>query len=568
MIDTTAGDDWLLQNWDLLKDPWPQVSEGEMCIASQPSSSPANPPWVDLGDLGDLEIGNTGVLAQPSIPESLSLGQALPYECFLFPQDARYCQRLFDNQIRGLSVILPLKGILNGDYSAAPHVWSAILAVSALTLSIESLAGLATPETLSIESLAGLATPEIETVVQKKHALRHYTNSLRSLRIKHPQTSPESFSVLSSEELLDWFLCRLLLANFELGRGNLAVWRAHLRATSRVFSAWHKRIRETARGRILAQAFARMALLVELQNEELAVTRLRDMNPGVANELWTMMQGSTSARDRLLGLIREVGQLELKFRCMPSMYSKWTAKLETLDTRLTEWQRCLSPLEMPVDAGVDNPVSFPAQPGGPGSLQVHPLTFPNATDPTAAAVNYAHFVCTRMRARTRYLENGSKIPPADADSMALYICRIAAGLSPSSCASTEAFGHGMMPAVVGAYWWTNNSQLRQWIVGWLRGYDRSGQREGIWNVRQARKLMTFLDGEILLRRSRAEQWNVIAARVKEQEEVYPIDPGDVLESEFDMGSIGEIWEVDDGEFKVIVHSQSEGGWATNCYTIK
>ncbi|RSL58063.1 hypothetical protein CEP51_014142 [Fusarium floridanum] len=550
-IDSPVGEDFLFESWDLLGNPWPEATDNQLCIMSQPSPLLSDAPQVDFGDLGVLEANNTCLLLQTSIPDSLSLGPSLPYDSFLFSQDSEYCQRLFDNQIRGLSAVLPLKDIFNGDYSAAPHVWSAVLAVSALTLSIESSPGLITP---------AMAT-------QKKHALRHYANSLRSLRVKHPQNTPEAFSSLPLQELLDWFLCRLLLANFELGRGNLTLWRAHLRATSRVFSAWHKRIRQVPRGRILAQVFARMALLVELQNEELAVTGLKDMNPGVAHELSTMIQVSTSARDRLLGFIREVGQLELKFRCTPSMFAKWTSKLEILDARLTEWQRCLSPLEMPVDSGVDDPVSFPAQVGDPDPLQVHPLTFPNAVDPTAAAVNYAHFICTRMRARTRYLENGTKIPPANANSMALYICRIAAGLSPNSCAITEAFGHGMMPAVVGAYWWTTDPQLRRWIANWLQGYDKNGQREGIWNVRQARKLMMFLDGEILQRRTRAEHWNVIAARVKEQEESFSTSQNDILEAELEMNNDDEDPGQGNLEFRVVVHSQSESGWATNYYTI-
>ncbi|KAH7268105.1 hypothetical protein B0J15DRAFT_441273 [Fusarium solani] len=555
-IDTPVGEDFLFETWGLLGDPWPQDTGNQLCIMPQLPSSPQQAFQGDFGGIGALEPEDACALVQTSllqtsIPDSLSLGPSLPYDCFLFSQDSEYCQRLFDNQIRGLSAVLPLKDIFNGDYSAAPHVWSAVLAVSALTLSIETSPGLITP---------AMAT-------QKKHALRHYANSLRSLRIKHPQNTPEAFSSLPLQELLDWFLCRLLLANFELGRGNLTLWRAHLRATSRVFSAWHKRIRGVPRGRILAQVFARMALLVELQNEELAVTGIKDMNPGVAHELSTMIQGSMSARDRLLGFIREVGQLELKFRCTPSMFAKWTGKLETLDARLTEWQRCLSPLEMPVDTGVDDPVSFPAQVGDPDPLQVHPLTFPNAADSTAAAVNYAHFICTRMRARTRYLENGTKIPPSNANSMALYICRIAAGLSPNSCAVTEAFGHGMMPAVVGAYWWTTDPQLRRWIVNWLQGYDKNGQREGIWNVRQARKLMMFLDGEILQRRTRAEHWNVIAARVKEREESFPTGQNDILEAELEMSSEDEDQGEGSLEFRVVVHSQSESGWATNYYTI-
>jgi hypothetical protein len=125
----------------------------------------------------------------------------------------------------------------------------------------------------------------------------------------------------------------------------------------------------------------------------------------------------------------------------------------------------------------------------------------------------------------------------------------------------------MMPAVVGAYWWTTDPQLRRWIVNWLQGYDKNGQREGIWNVRQARKLMMFLDGEILQRRTRAEHWNVIAARVKEREESFPTGQNDILEAELEMSSEDEDQGEGSLEFRVVVHSQSESGWATNYYTI-
>src|SRR5690606_31893698 len=110
------------------------------------------------------------------------------------------------------------------------------------------------------------------------------------------------------------------------------------------------------------------------------------------------------------------------------------------------------------------------------------LVFPNTRDPCTSAVNYVAYLCTCMRARTRYLPDSGRIVPPDAERTALTICRIAAGIPPTRFGESFTHSYGMLPSVVGAYRWSTNPGLRNWIKHWLAGYR--GPREGIWNVQQ------------------------------------------------------------------------------------
>ncbi|KAK7750006.1 hypothetical protein SLS62_008115 [Diatrype stigma] len=460
--------------------------------------------------------------------------------CFIFPEDGDYYRRLLEGQVKGLSTILPIRDFIVEEGLSAPYLYNAALAISALTLSWTD------------------TQPAI-----KRHALRHYNVSLAGLRNAFPDGNPKAFQGAGLNELLSWFLARLLLANFDLNWGSLAAWRAHLRAAGRVLSAWHGRFSRSAAGRKLAHAFARMALLVELQNEDRAVTRLRTMNPAVADELSAMLERSDSPRDRLMHLIREVTRLEIRCRSMPGLDTKWVREMVAIEAQLAAWQRSLPASELPVDTGVQDPIAFSASPpptdylacipapantannmslthssnsrnskssksvSSTGTLHITPLTFPSSTDPYTAAVNYAHFLCARMRARTRYLEGTGRVTPPDSEATVLHICRIAAGVAPTGCAQADAFGHGFMPAVVGAYRWTTNPQIQAWIEGWLSGYPT---REGIWNVSQTRRLLAWLEAERARRRQTDHGWDIIAARIEEED--------DDCEDEYDHGGAG------------------------------
>ncbi|KAH8663265.1 hypothetical protein BGZ61DRAFT_499284 [Ilyonectria robusta] len=511
-----AGD-WMLQEWALSL--WPQDGEAHLNDDASPSS------LLELNPQFSLASGN----------ESQS-------QFFCSPYDGEYMERLRSDGIDGLTTILPIKDIIIDHSVMASHCWSAALAVSALTSSKKGF---------------------ISTQDSRQHAIQHYRNAVQCVRKSYPKESPGAFQNVSSDDLLSWFLTRLLLANFDLCRGNLSSWRHHLRIAGRIFSSWHQRILVDSRGRQLAHAFARMALLVELQNGDLALTRVHDMNPGVASQLISMMEESESSRDRLLAMIRNVSKLEIKFRYRPELHDKWTRKMELIDAKLTEWQQNLPASELPVDTGVADAVKFPVDLGSSmPSLAVTPLTFPNSSNPYTSAVNYAHFLCARMRVRTRYLPNGGKITPLETESTVLYTCRIAAGLSPGGCARANAFGHGMMPALVGSYRWSSNAQARQWITSWLQGYEEEGGREGLWNVLQTRRLLSFLDDEARRRASISGCWDIIAARIEDE------DDSSDRDSMVSDGSVTDAsFPIQDDLDWVVVHSRSPDGWATDHYVV-
>lgn len=263
---------------------------------------------------------------------------------------------------------------------------------------------------------------------------------------------------------------------------------------------------------------------------------------------------------------------EIKSRASPGEQARWARKMEQLDARLASWQSAMPATELPVDTSVEEPVFH----GGEGgkALAVMPLTFPSAADPYVSAVDYAHFLCARMRARTRYVYGAERVAPPDTEATALHICRIAAKLSPKGYAEADAFGHGMMPAVIGAYRWTADRRLRAWIEGWLEGYEVEGcDREGIWSVRKTMRLLRFLEGEEIRRRSQQGFWNIIAATIHE-------DDGPVARAASPEGGgmlitgLGELERADRSRtarvltpFKVIVHSASASGWATDHYIL-
>lgn len=487
-------------------------------------------------------------------------------QCFQFPDDPDHFNRLLTNGITGLTAIVPISSLFGDESFAAPHLYRAALAVTSLC---------APPSLLDDSPWLSM-----DAIVNKKQALRHYTISIRSLHAAFPATTAAAFLNSSLQDLFVWFLTRLLLANCDLRLGHLAAWRAHLRAAGRILSAFHGRFMEREHGRQLAWAFARMALLVELQDRDMTVTGTQIMNPGVVSDLASMVERSDSARDRLLVLIRRIGNIELKYRYRLHEASKWVAKMQQIDTALAHWQRCLPPSELPVDTAVQDCVTFAVRSGLEGianPVDVHPLTFPNALDPHFAAVNYAHFLCARMRSRTRYRLDGTKEAPRDTAATVMHICRIAAGLSASACSRAEAFGHGILPAIAGAYYWTSDPSLQNWIWRWLGEYEAMGAREGIWNVQQTRQLMVFLDEETERRRASQGTWEVVCARIQEEDDVLDEDSGvhdrairreeRMLLEEGDVSHGSSLASGRCAPFNITLHSNSTGGWATHCFAV-
>lgn len=570
LLDTPIDTNWgpMLESWDFnngsSEDPLANTlgfSFNDFSIPLVTEQSPSTD--SDSNETVELELETINSLFNPAPSQGLTQYSHPAFTAFQFSPDHEYYRYLCNGSITGFQTLMPIVDLMSDDRLASPYLYSAALAISALSVSSLSMS---TSNALSVFSSNPVPRP-----VSRKHALRHYTAALASLSTSFPSSSPESFRNIPMDELLGWLMTRLLLSNIDLRLGFLRAWRSHLRAVGRVISAWHSRISQSPQGKSLIHTFARMALLLELQNEDFAVTKQGTMNPCVAAELSSLIEQSSSPRDRLLALIRSVSKLEIKYRLRPEKEPKWIAKMQKIEAQLFEWQRTLPSSELPVDTGIS--ISAPQE--QPSNTLLTPLTFLNSSDPYTAAVNYAHFLCARMRSRTRYGPNSELIPPSDAETAVLYICRIAAGLDPSNCKQADAYGHGMMPAIVGAYRWSSDEQMRSWIINWLKGYGGIGAREGLWDVDRTRRLLLFIDEKH--QGVAYKEWHLIIARIiddgEDEGESARVD--DRAWNDFTeetqaanqlIGAETDTFE-GDKEFKVVMYTRSNSGPATQYFVV-
>jgi len=423
-----------------------------------------------------------------------------------FPEDILYYEYSAGNNFHSLSRVLPLQELFKSG-PVAPHVYNAALALAALNLS-------------------SLGSYPRNPATLRRHAFQHSLKAVQGVRddLASAEWSRGLARPANADTAISLFATIMLLANFELQRGSLLSWRSHMRGAASCLSTWHKTLSEKPAGMLLIKAFARMSLLLRMYNEEYSVTTPDIMHPRLAHWLNMLLAESSQLQDRLLLLVEEVTNLEINYRQQPELGDRWAQWSASLLAKLVKWRKDLPPSELPVegDGSAYVTISSTSQdPTGQSSLiRIPALCFPNATDPCTAAVNYATYLCTGMRARTRYLPDIGRVLPPDAEQTALTICRIAAGFSPVLFGQSFTYGYGMLPSVVGAYRWSSNPGLHDWIMNWLAGYK--GSREGIWNVTQSRRLLKHLEREYS---KRDKGWEVVAVRILDE----PQDPSPELE---------------------------------------
>ncbi|CAM1504912.1 Fc.00g025030.m01.CDS01 [Cosmosporella sp. VM-42] len=576
MLPKTSEEDWVSawQQWDLSSTGLEERDTSEITILASKSFftshevsneidlSPSTEP--DNNETIDFETEALNLLLNPVPSPTLSAYGHPAFDSFQFSPDTEYYRYICNGSTKGFKTIMPIVDLISDDRLASSHLYSAALAISALSVSAL--------ESSSTDSRDGISSSSLPGPLARRHALRHYSTALTSLYREFPRSDRDSFREASMEQLLGWLMTRLLLSNLDLRLGALGAWRAHLRAAGRIISAWHSRISQSAQGRVLIHTFARMALLLEIENEDFAVTKQSTMNPCVAAEFSSMIEHSSSPRDRLLALIRKVSRVEIKYRLQPDQDRKWISKMQNIENKLLEWHKWLPPSELPVDTGIAGPIpNCSDQQSSP--VWLTPLTFPNSSDPYTAAVSYAHFLCARMRSRTLYGPNAELLAPSDAESSILHICRIAAGLDPSGYKQADAYGHGMMPAIVGAYQWSNDERVRSWIIGWLKGYGDFGAREGLWDVDRTRRLMLWIDKNH--KGVAYKEWHLTIARIVEEEgEEVAGDEGLVWDKMAKRAgvSIDESIETDEKSerhkpFRVVMYTRSKAGPATQYFTV-
>ena len=439
---------------------------------------------------------NTGYLT-PTSPASIdflpSPTQGIPNAtlslvgAFEFPEDYTYFQYSAGGSFASISKVLPLAELFQSEPMSS-HVYDAAIALAALTLSNSK------SEPANARSI-------------RRHAFHHSLKAIQSLQNDISQTgklrASTSSNSLHVDTTLSLFATIMLAANFELQRNSVLHWHSHMRGAALCLNVAYPELMKKNTGMLLIRAFSRMALLLRLYNEEYSVTTSRFMPEHLSTWLNELLRDSSSLHDRILLFVEEVTALEIQKRQHPSLETAWAVKSADLLYRLEQWRNDLPVSDIPIDdhTGASLTISTTTTTTtNPSTLiRIPALHFPNSPDPCIAAVNYASYLCTCMRARTRYPQNHNnpntpdRILPPETEQTALTICRIAASNPPSRFGDSFTYSYGMLPSVVGAYRWSSNPGLRAWAKHWLKGYRMT--KEGIWNVVHTLKLIKMMDSQ-------------------------------------------------------------------------
>ncbi|KAH1489794.1 hypothetical protein KXV92_005385 [Aspergillus fumigatus] len=446
---------------------------------------------------------------------------------FEFPEDYMYYEYSANGHLLGLLKVLPLPEILKSQ-PMSHHVYNAAMALAALTMS-------------SFEPYSR------GSIKLRRHAFHHSLKAIQGLNAELSSSSAAKTAVQSwnYDRILSLFATTMLLANFELQRGALLAWRSHMQGAALCLNTGYKQLRQTLAGMLLIRSFARMALLLRLYNKDYSVTSPETMPTRLSQWLDLLLKQSSQLQDRMLLLVEEVTALEIQKRQEPELDTFWSSKSSELLCKLDEWRTDVPIDEVPVDDDISGAYLTISSSDHASLIRVSALVFPNTRDPCTSAVNYVAYLCTCMRARTRYLPDSGRIVPPDAERTALTICRIAAGIPPTRFGESFTHSYGMLPSVVGAYRWSTNPGLRNWIKHWLAGYR--GPREGIWNVQQTLKLLATMDS------LPKPGWHFIALKVIDE----PQEPSPDLD------------EAQSNEpFKVVLQARVQNATSTNVFVVK
>ena len=455
------------------------------------------PPMSTLDDLSSspaMTSLNTGYMTPtspasidflPSPTQGVSNATLSLAGAFEFPEDYTYFQYSAGGSFASISKILPLAELFQSEPMSS-HVYDAAIALAALTLSNSK------SEPANARSI-------------RRHAFHHSLKAIQSLQNDLTQTgklgASTSSNSLCADTALSLFATIMLAANFELQRNCVLLWCSHMRGAALYLNAAYTELMKKNTGMLLIRAFSRMALLLRLYNEKYSVTTSKFMPEHLSTWLNELLRDSPSLHDRILLFVEEVTALEIQKRQHPSLEKDWAEKSADLLHRLEQWRNDLPLSDIPIDdhTGASLTISTTTTTNPSTLIPIPPLHFPNSPDPCIAAVNYASYLCTCMRARTRYPQNHNnpntpgRILPPETEQTALTICRIAASNPPSRFGDSFTYSYGMLPSVVGAYRWSSNPGLRAWAKHWLKGYRMT--KEGIWNVVHTLKLIKMMDSQ-------------------------------------------------------------------------
>ncbi|KAJ2982161.1 hypothetical protein NQ176_g1577 [Zarea fungicola] len=466
---------------------------------------------------------NVGISTPLSIAPVAPLGLL---QSARFPEDIVYYHHLRDGPTNGILSILHLNDIFHAEYLDCGF-FHAVLALSALDISKTNVSK-------SVAETAAL------------HALDHFVTALGTVRIEgtsHPEfnVSPIAESAVAPKNITSRLATILFLALFELQRGQMQTWYVHSRAAVSFLAENLEQVRASVVGESLIRSFSRLVALLDIYDRTFSVHAILPTTD-IAASFVNSLASSPHASDRLLAILPRVIELEEEWRSDPKNDLYWQEQAKSLIEELQKWRSGLEACDIPardfeeIDQLQDDTDA--------GDLAFSPIYFPGSKEPTRAATNFIHYLVSLLRVRCRYSSNGTTLP-ANSNKVVSFICRLAAGVDPAACANIHAYGHGLLPALMNAYYLSDSEKTKRWIRNWIACFPR--EREGIWNVRHAQRLLAYVDGEYSRSGSRAG-WTIIKVRmVNMDEECSPLN------------NDGE--DIDPEKFSVEVYSRNERGWS-------
>ncbi|KAJ5492410.1 Sterol uptake control protein 2 [Penicillium expansum] len=392
---------------------------------------------IDLWPEPPVEMDNddqmgaaTTLLGLRAVPKATLISIAPPglMESAIFAEDMIYYHHLRDVPPLGILSNLSLDSIFDAEYLDSTF-FHAALALSALDISISG-----TSE--SHASLAGL------------HALEHFVVALSTvgkMKSSAEQAAGDPSGSASTggnkqQRAICWMATVLLLAQFELQRGQMGPWYTHSRGAIAFLTQNLQVIRQSSVGRLLIRSFSRIAALLDIYDRVFSIhTRLSSSD--VSTSLFESLTQSPFPSDRLLYIIPRVIQLEEEWRSNPESKMRWEDQAGTLLDELEYWKSSLEMCDVPCfdDESADNSQHT----RDVNSSTISPLRLPKSPNPTQAATHYMHYLVSILRLKYP-LHTVQSIPPC-AEEIVLMVCRLAAGVPVTSCAAVNAYGHGMLP---------------------------------------------------------------------------------------------------------------------------
>ncbi|KAL0942968.1 C6 zinc finger domain protein [Colletotrichum truncatum] len=500
------------QSWNFRSEDQTLAHPSLQTPSCTPIYQPQNSPQVwDF----ELEEVNRQLTPITTIPAGL-------LESAKFTEDMVYYHHLRDNSPYGILSILSLNDIFQAE-RLDKAFFHAALALSALDVS----------QSNSSSTLANKAALQ---------ALDHFVAALGTVRMAQIDDNGVATGFTPNQDnAISWLATVLLLANFELQRGQMKLWYIHSRAAVTFLSQHLTQVQESPVGESLIRSFSRIAALLDIFDRAYSV-RYSIVSAEVSASLTTSLINSPQSADRLLYILPRVIKLEEEWRSNPQHDLLWRGQAEDLIKELKAWRQNLDEGDVPpLYEQMADP--YDTTDGGSG-IVIRPLSLPRAQEPVKAATTFMHYLISLLRLETRYLPGAGRELPPNAKKIVCLVCRLAAGVPYSSCAAVNAYGHGMLPAMMNAYYMSEDQGVKDWVKKWIAGFPRD--REGIWHVRHAHRVLNYVDQEYTRRGSR-HNWEIIKVRMVDLED-------DATPREDDE-------ERDPDRFSVELYSRCKRGWS-------